>query len=831
MAKIKNRPGFWPDLLALFILCAGMFGAHGAAARVLTANEVWKGVVELKEDVLVPAGLVLTILPGTRIQVWAAEDTKIKPEFLSHRTEILVRGTLRAAGTKAAPIVFAPGGPPGGGRWSGIIVDGGEVGLRFCRLSGAQNGIYVLRGMVKAVNLTMKDNIYALIASGGKARLELTKAVITGNEYGLSIFNKALVRRSQTEISHNLRRDVWHSNTPHVVITPGIYTLADDLPLRRVYKNETIKGTTIWRDRVRITGQVRIAPKARLIIMPGTVVEFTRRDTNGDGIGENGILAQGEFIAKGTPRSPIIFRSAEKKRGRGDWDAINILGSDRSRNLIEFCQIEDAYRGLHFHFANVAVSNTILRHNYRGLQFQESLVEIRDCQFYDNKSAVQARDSEVYFNNNQVFANINGVNFFRQNLTAHDNIFANNQWDGLRIREGEAVIERNVMAGNRFGLLVANAVFGRFSHNLLAANLENGLSLRNTDSLTVSANAVLNNGLNGISIRDTRGEISGNLVAGNGERGIGIRSFSGAIKGNNIVANGVYAIGLTASGDVRAVDNWWGGADMARAVFDKHDNPALGLVSYKPAAPAPFVFTWPLARVPFDLSWYGLIRLTKDVTVPRGAALSIVPGTTVQLAKGVGMEVYGQIKGQGRPDGRIRFTSVGRKAPNSWGEIMLDRAMGSFFNFCDFEYAAWDIHCHFTNLIMNHCRFLNSYGGFRFRSGPVEIENSLFEGNHIGLRALIMMADIHNNTFKNNEMAIFIRRKGSGIKIHHNNFIDNRRYDIRVGDFDAEDVDARYNWWQGKTRPDKIFDGRRDPELGRVIYEPVELKKQNTDYR
>lgn len=808
-----------------------MLSAHGAAGRVLSTNEVWQGVVELKEDVLVPAGLVLTILPGTRIRAWAAEDTKIKPEFLSHRTEILVRGTLRAEGTEAAPVVFTQGGPPGGERWSGIIVDGGRADLHFCRLSGAQNGIYVLRGMVKAVDLIMRDNIYALIASGGKARLELMKAVITDNDYGLSVFNKAQVKRSQTKISHNLRQNEWRFVAPAVKITPMFYKLANNLPLRRVYKNETIKGTTIWRGRVRITGQVRIAPKARLIIMPGTVVEFTKRDTNGDGIGENGILAQGEFIAKGTPHAPIIFRSAEKKRGRGDWDAINILGSDRSRNLIEFCQIEDAYRGLHFHFANVAVTNSIIQHNYRGLQFQESLVEIRDCQFYHNKSAVQARDSEVYFNNNEVFANVNGVNFFRQNLTGHDNIFANNQWDGLRIREGEAVIERNVMAGNRFGLRVANAVFGRFSHNLLAANLENGLLLRNTDSLTVSANAILNNGLNGISLRDTRGEISGNLVAGNGERGIGVRSFSGMIKGNNIVANGVYAMGLAGSRNVRAAGNWWGGADMSRAIFDKHDNPALGLVSYKPAALAPFVFSWPLAQVPLDLSWYGLIRLRNNVTVPQGAVLSIAPGTTVQLARGVGMEISGQIRGQGHPDARIRFTSVTRKAPNSWGEIMLDRAMGSYFNFCDFEYAAWDIHCHFTNLIMNHCRFLNSYGGFRFRSGPVEIKNSLFEGNHIGLRALIMTANIHNNTFKNNEMAIFIRKKGSGIKIHHNNFIDNQRYDIRVGDFDAEDVDARYNWWQGKTTPDKFFDGRRDPELGRVIYEPVELEKQKTDYR
>ena len=65
----------------------------------------------------------------------------------------------------------------------------------------------------------------------------------------------------------------------------------------------------------------------------------------------------------------------------GDWDSINIMNSDKAQNLIEFCQIEDAYRGLHFHFSHVTVADSIIRNNYRGIQFQESVVEITEHLF------------------------------------------------------------------------------------------------------------------------------------------------------------------------------------------------------------------------------------------------------------------------------------------------------------------------------------------------------------------------------------------------------------------------------------------------------------------
>jgi hypothetical protein len=182
-----------------------------------------------------------------------------------------------------------------------------------------------------------------------------------------------------------------------------------DKEISKEYGDEVLTGDTVWRGRIVINGLLRVPEKSRLIIAPGTVVEFKKKDANGDGIGENGILMQGVLIAKGTSDGPIIFRSAERQKRTGDWDAINIMNSDGAQNLMEFCQVEDAYRGLHFHFSNVIVNESVLRNNYIGIQFQESAVEIRGSYIYGNKNGIKGRDSEVNFAGNYISGNINVI--------------------------------------------------------------------------------------------------------------------------------------------------------------------------------------------------------------------------------------------------------------------------------------------------------------------------------------------------------------------------------------------------------------------------------------
>jgi len=810
----------WPAVLAWLGL-ALVLGGGPAGARVLEGDTVWRGRVFLDEDVVVPRGVTLTVAAGAEITVRPADSTKIDPEYLSHQTEITVRGTLRVLGEAGRRVRFAAGaGEDGAERWAGIIIDHGTAELRHCRISGAETALYVLGGQAEAVFVETGGNRYGIVAQGAAARLRLSDAVIRDNDFGLMVFDWAVVERRRVVIEANAGKDEWRAAAKARQIVEPPFN-PPERRLTMTYGDETLTGDTLWRGRVRINGQLKVAAGARLVIMPGTVVEFSRRDTNGDGIGENGILVQGVVWAKGTARDPIVFRSSEAEKAMGDWDAINILGSDSGRNLIEFCRIEDAYRGLHFHFSNVAVTHCDLRGNFRGMQFQESLVEIRDCAIHGNKSGLQARDSEVRLEGNKIYANGNGANFLRLSLAARNNVFAANLLDGLRVREGTATVEGNEMTGNRVGLTVADAVFGRFAGNLMAGNLETGLALKNTANLEVSGNAVVGNGVNGLVLNGVAGLVDGNMIMDNGSRGVGVISFKGALTGNIFEANGEYALGLDGAGAVDARGNWWGGAEAEAVIYDAADEAGLGRVDAAAPLTAPPLFSWPVPDVPVDMAWSGRIALDATVTVPQGATLVIRPGAEMAFAKGAGMDVFGVIKAVGTPRRRIVFTSAAREGAGDWWQVSLDRALGSVFEHCDFEFASWGIHSHYTNLVVSRCRFRHNGGGIRFRSGPMTIKDSLFRGNGIGLRAFRAHGVISGNVITGNEIGVFIREQGGGVRVNHNTIAGNDRYNMRLGDFNGEDVDARYNWWGGGNVEETVFDGRIESYIGKVMYDPV----------
>ncbi|MDT8335718.1 MAG: right-handed parallel beta-helix repeat-containing protein [Desulfurivibrionaceae bacterium] len=793
-----------------------------ATGKVLDGDTHWRGTVELSEDILIPAGITLSIAAGTVVKIQPSENTQIDPEYISHQTEILVRGALLVDGTVDRRVALTSSSDKREDYWAGIIVDGGLVKISHADLSGAEAAVTVTGGRADLDHAGIGKNRYGLVVQGGDAALNIADTVIEKNDYGVMVLNGARFDADiRSRIGDNSRSDLFRAVASGPLLAESSRQQAGTAPLTVTYGDEALPHYTVWKGRVLIDGQLRLPAEGRLVIMPGAIVEFTRRDTNRDGIGENGLQIQGLIIAKGTPEKPIVFRSAAESPRMGDWDAINIMGSDLAQNLIEYCRIENAYRGLHFHFANVAVNKTILRDNYRGAQFQESLVSITNSRFYNNKSGLQTRDSEVIFNNNEIFANLNGANFFRLNLKGGGNVFADNNREGLRIREGTSLLERNLFAGNRMGLLVADAVYGSFAANVMSGNLESGMLVRNSDHIEIVGNAIQTNARNGISVMDSRATIKGNLINANGERGLGIISFNGVITDNNIVDNRLYAIGLEGAGDIDAAGNWWGDSDLDKEIYDVHDEPDLGRVVYDESRAAPRPFLWPLTRIRSDSVWAGSIRINDPVTVDPGTTLSVMPGTVAGFGDPEsGLLVHGALKARGEVDKRIVFTSASGDKTSSWLGIQLERAVGSVLENCDFSYADYGLHIHFVPMEISGCRFLNNNLGIRFRSGPIKLKRSLFAGNRIGLRAFRGNMEIFENEFRENEIAVFVREGGSGMKIHHNNFSNNERYNLRLGDFNKEDVDARHNWWGTDKPGEKIFDGRREPYIGMVEFEP-----------
>jgi len=790
-------------------------------AEVLSEDTKWQGVVELHEDVLVIAGVTLTIEPGTRIKIWPAENTKIDPEYMSHQTEILVRGKLVSHGKNGNEIVFSRADSGQEERWAGIIVDQGKVDMSNCRITGAEAAVSILAGDVFLADSQIYDNRYGLVGQGTASSLQLQNLTVEKNDYGVMLYDNAFFVKDQgTKIRSNSKNDFLSGSSAAVAVKSVEYeSTVSSTPV--VYRDEALAGHTVWKGRVLIDGQLRLPPGSRLIILPGTVIEFIRKDTNNDGIGENGLQIQGQIIAKGTAEKPILFRSGEANRSRGDWDSINILGSDLSQSILEYCQIEDAYRGMHFHYSNVAVNRTVLRNNYRGIQFQESLVSLTANQFYNNISGIQCRDSDVFFQNNEIFHNLAGANFFRLNLTATNNIFANNYWDGLRIREGASVVSNNLLAGNRMGLLIADAVYGNFSANVMSGNLESGVLIRDTDHIEIVDNAIFDNGITGISLKDTRASIKNNLIIKNGERGIGIISFNGQITKNNIANNGIYAIGLEDSGDIDATGNWWGQSDLDKEIFDINDEPSLGRVSYGSQLATPVSFTWPLLYIKSDSSWAGIIHVRNLLEVADNSILTVMPGSSVIFSEEAGLMVNGALKANGTPEHRIIFTSFEKSGPGDWTGIRLERAAGSEVKYCDFSYAEWGLHVHFVPMEINKCRFISNDVGLKFRSGPMRLSRSFFSGNRIAIRSFLGKMDIFENEITENEIGVFIREGGKDIKIYRNNLHNNERYNLRLGDFNKDDVDARNNWWGTDNPQEKIFDRRMESYIGQAIFEPV----------
>ncbi|MGE5300168.1 MAG: right-handed parallel beta-helix repeat-containing protein [Acidobacteriota bacterium] len=789
-----------------------------APGKVITSDTVWSGEVSADEDILIPEGVTVTVSPGTIIRITPSDSTKTDPEYLSPLTEITVRGTLTSDGREGAPVTFlVKDGMKSS--WAGIIVDGGKVNLRTTIVRDAETGIYAIKGSVSTNGSLLTKNHYGLAVEGRDAAVLLESTKVRENDYGVVLLRGATIDGRDYVVKDNEKKDRLSPEMKRYA-SPEMNYKAPKKEISRTIGDSAVLGEAVWQGRVVVDGIIRVPEGSRLIILPGTIVEFTKKDTNHDGIGENGLLIQGVIIAKGTKEHPIFFRSAEKKRRMGDWDAINILNSDRAQNLVEYCQIEDGYRGLHIHFANVAVTDSVVRNNYRGVQFQESIVSIKGTFFYGNKSGLQARDSDIVFRDNVVSDNYSGMNLFRNTLTLRGSVIMNNYRDGLRVREGLPVVKGNLLAGNRYGLMVVDAVYGSFAGNVISHNLESGVSLKGADNVEVSGNVIQSNGMDGIHILDSGGVIRDNLISDNAERGIGILTFEGLITSNNILGNGIYNLGVEGIEDVAAQMNWWGGGDVRKTISDRETDPSKGAAALLPVQKWPVRVAWPLEKVTTDAIWRGEVLVEKDIAVSPGIDLVIYPGTRVLFSKGTGMQVKGRIIARGEKNARIAFAAATGKNAGEWSEILMDHAVGSVFSYCAFENASWALHSHFTDLRVEDCSFVDNNGGIRFTSGPIEVRRSYFGGNDVGIRAFRGTALITENVITGNRIGIFVREKGGGLAIRRNNLFANIDYNIRMGDFNTEDVDAKDNWWGDLSPADTVYDSRREPGIGRVICDP-----------
>lgn len=320
--------------------------------------------------------------------------------------------------------------------------------------------------------------------------------------------------------------------------------------------DQTLWQDTTWEGEIVVDGVLTVAPGVTLSISPGTLVRFTFRDTNDDGVGENEIFIQGILKAIGSVEAPIRFTAADELRP-GAWGAINMMMSEEE-NVLAYSIVEYGYRGYHAHFASAVIRNSVFRHNLRGLQFQESTVSLKNSRIVDNRNGIQFRNSKVSLNDVDISGSYWGMRGVYNELTMKNSRIEGNLINGVNLRDSILNITASHITDNRKGLYLQRS------------------------KVTLEDSLLKNNSEHGLYLEDSEGVILGNRISSNGRAGIRILGFTGGIKGNSLAGNGEYALQNDGLADIDASGNWWGTVDMediSTLIRDSRDRPETGAVN------------------------------------------------------------------------------------------------------------------------------------------------------------------------------------------------------------------------------------------------------------
>lgn len=280
-----------------------------------------------------------------------------------------------------------------------------------------------------------------------------------------------------------------------------------------------------------------------------------------------------------------------------------------------------------------------------------------------------------------------------------------------------------------------------------------------------------------------------------------------------------------------------------------------------------------------DTTWQGDILVAGDVEVPPGVTLTILPGTTVRFRRiasdsranlfGTDPPYYaraeivvtGRLLARGTAARPILFTSA-EKEPEAgdWGTLNFLGGSGNELEQCRIEYAYNGIHAHgaqvrvkestFANnvvaisvkkeddpaakatpgfgipadLTVTGCTIRDNRGGINVRSSAAllvgnRIRNNKFFGIWIKEQC---RGEIRGNEITANRKGIFFY-KAQGMTIAGNNIYGNLDYNLAIADEQKEEIQAAGNWL-GSSDPEVIegliFDGRADPSVARIVYQP-----------
>jgi len=222
----------------------------------------------------------------------------------------------------------------------------------------------------------------------------------------------------------------------------------------------------------RITGDIQIAPAARLTIEAGVTVLVA----TGEACGETkqldwsdstsiSIKAYGPLIIRGTSEEPVVIMPENHVPGKIQWDGIRLPAKNKASVIMEYVHIMGANKALNASFSNFNVGNSLFIGNNTGIWMEnEADLAIYNCLFTENLSA------GVYISNSRpsVAANIfyKNSNFgvwsdSRPSPRIQNNLFfANADTDCRFCPNGTAKITKTERApSDKFGNIYSDPIF------------------------------------------------------------------------------------------------------------------------------------------------------------------------------------------------------------------------------------------------------------------------------------------------------------------------------------------------------------------------------------
>ncbi|MBU0674658.1 MAG: right-handed parallel beta-helix repeat-containing protein [Proteobacteria bacterium] len=249
----------------------------------------------------------------------------------------------------------------------------------------------------------------------------------------------------------------------------------------------TLAHDTTWSGQVLVNGDVYIPPGITLTIEPGTTIRFKRIEETSDqnmfGIDspyypQVELIIRGRLLARGTPKKPIVFTSAEIDPRAADWGALNFLGTED--NIVEYAKILCAYNGIHAHGSSVRVAHSEFVKNGVGVSFKAE-EETPGVPWFGKRS-------NLVITENLFSKNKGGIGFRNSDAEITHNEIRDNTFFGIWPKENNKVSVRfNEITNNKKGVYLYQAQGVVFDHNNIYDNRDYNIAMAEAQDFPVEA--------------------------------------------------------------------------------------------------------------------------------------------------------------------------------------------------------------------------------------------------------------------------------------------------------------------------------------------------------